>query len=672
MIPRDGFFATAIFLLVAGRAWATSNVWTPIGPPGGMVTGLAFDSSVTNQAYATTNGGGFFRSTDGGSSWNASNGGLRDAHLQSLATIGAAVYVGGADGVSRSDDRGLHFRRLPHAPILVTALAIGTGTNPPLFAAGFVAAGGFSGAWRSDDGGTTWEEIDEGLERDQTQPVQMVNVLLVHPRKRGLLWAGGNGVFRSLDDGAHWARTSAGLACGVTSLAIDSQGILYAGCLIDPVTPPPLPPDLFVSFDLGLTWHAAVRGLAAGGVTALAADPSGTVWAGTQRAGVFRTANGGRRWGPAGTGTEGQTITALAQAPRQASLLLAGSGFFLSGVIPQDGPGIFRTTSTGARWALSSSGLDATSIISVAADPVVSGLLTVADFWTGGGVFRTRSGGAHWRSLDGGLPPAPSIAQIEGDTVRSGELYAAGTVNDAFVFYQHSPDAAAPWQRLTSVPATCFGPLTAGARGQLFLGAFGDGGGVCASQDAGATWIVSGVGFIGVGSIAIAPSNPSRVYASGQIAPHAPPGPTFYRSDDGGATWTGVGAMATSTPHGLAVDPLDENVVYVAAIDGIERSRDGGVTWENILPGAPTLVRVDPRAPNTVYAATGYSSAYYIPPPQEPQVSVSEDGGATWTPLTQGLAPNVAVVDLAFDAANPALLYAATAGGGVFSLQRVH
>ena len=42
--------------------------------------------------------------------------------------------------------------------------------------AGFIAAGFFYGAWRSDDGGTTWEEIDEGLERDQTQPAQVVNI----------------------------------------------------------------------------------------------------------------------------------------------------------------------------------------------------------------------------------------------------------------------------------------------------------------------------------------------------------------------------------------------------------------------------------------------------------------------------------------------------------------
>jgi ligand-binding sensor domain-containing protein len=352
MISRQGFFALAVFsavsFLAAAHAGAADNVWTPVGPPGGIVTGLAFDGGTADLAYAATTGG-FFRSTDGGASWAASNGGLRDAHLQRLVTMGAAIYVGGTDGVSRSDDRGLQFRRLASAPTSVTALAIGVGANPPLFAAGI-----FSGAWRSDDGGATWKEINEGLESGQTLPAATVNAFLVHPRRAGLLWAGAqNGVYRSLDGGAHWARTSAGLACGlVSSLAIDSKSTLYAGCYVDPIDPLPTPP-LFVSFDLGLTWHAAVHGLAARGVTALLADPAGAVWAGTEDAGVFRTVNGGRRWIPAGTGTEGQAIGALAQAPRQPSLLLAGGGIFFDTAIPREGPGTFRTTSGGARWIVS-------------------------------------------------------------------------------------------------------------------------------------------------------------------------------------------------------------------------------------------------------------------------------------------------------------------------------
>ncbi len=651
--------ATIVFLLAAGRVGAASNPWISIGPVGGFVTGLAFDGSVANVAYATAMGG-FFRSTDGGASWTASNDGLLDAQLQNVVTTGAVVYVGGSRGVYRSDDHGLQFRLLAGSPGSVSALAGGAGPNPPLF-----AAGTFAGAWRSDDGGTTWTEINEGLLKDQPIPAT-VHALLVDPRKPGLLWAGAeSGVYRSLDGGAHWARTSSGLAGYITSLAIDSEGVLYAGAFVDPTFVKPLPAALFVSSDLGLTWHAAVRGLASRGVLALLADPAGAVWAGTQDAGVFRTANGGHGWNPGGTGTAGQAIGALAQAGRPLSLLLAGSGLYLDGALPREGVGIFRSTSSGARWAVSGPGPNATSIAAVVADAETSGMLTVADPYAG--IFRTRTGGFRWALLNGGLAPGLSISELASDAA-SGELYAsAGTPSGASGLYQRGSGPAVPWRQVTSAPAACGGPLAVGSQGQVLVGAFGPSAfGVCVSADAGATWTISGVGsIVAVASIALAPSNPARVYASGSLLAHAPAGPTFFRSDDGGVSWTGESLISTYAEHGLAVDPLNADVVYAASVGGLERSSDGGSTWEPLLTaGGLSMVRVDPRAPNTLYAAVG-------PTAGQPQLAVSDDGGATWSSLTEGLPPNVVVTDLAFDAASPSLLYAATAGGGVFTLRRL-
>jgi hypothetical protein len=665
-MSRYGRCAIVVFLVVAAHAEAATNQWTRVGPRGGMVTGLSFDGAVA-QAYATT-AGGFFRSTDGGSSWQAGGDGLRDAHLQALVAAGGTLYVGGADGVSRSDDRGLHFQRLDNAPTLVTALAAGAGRAPLLFAAGAI-----DGAFRSDDGGATWKEINEGLERDQTHPAAVIFAILIDPRQPNLVWAGSEGgVYRSLDGGAHWTRTSSGLSCFVTALAIDSRNTLYAGCLVDPALPAPAPPPLFVSSDLGLTWHASAHGLVARGVTALLADPSGAVWAGTQDDGVFRTANHGRSWSRAGSGTQGQAIGALAQAPRRPSLLLAGGGLALLGGQTGEGPGVFRTTSSGLSWAVSSTGPHATSILAVAADAVTPRLLVAADNFAG--LYRSRAGGVPWRGFGAGLPAAASIRQVEGDTALSGELYAAASIDGTAALFQQGPDPSAPWRRSTSVPATCSGPLTAGARGQLFLGSFGgQGGGVCVSDDGGATWTVGGVGVIGavaIASIAVAPSTAARVYAAGVPAPLGASASTFFRSDDGGATWAGESAITTSAAHGLAVDPLDADLVYAATPAGVELSRDGGLTWELILPGHAALVRVDPRAPSTLYAAPGPQTVGTIPPPAEPLVSVSDDGGVTWTSLADGLPPNVPVLDLAFDAASSSILYAATAGGGVCSIER--
>ncbi len=660
-------------LLVPGWAMAGINRWTPIGPAGGFVTGLAFDGNVAGLAYATTTAGGFFRSTDGGVSWTPSNDGLVDAQLQCVIVVGGTVYVGGAAGVSRSDDHGLHFQLQVDSPPQTTALAAGEGPNPPLYAAGV-----FAGAARSDDGGANWTPINEGLERDQPAPAAVIHALLVDPRRPSRLWAGSEfGVYRSLDGGAHWVRTS--LAGFITSLALDRFGFLHAGAYVDPAFAAPLPPAHWVSTDLGVTWQAAVRGLAARGVTALLAGAAGTVWAGTQDAGVFRTANGGHTWSAAGAGTAGQAIGALAQppAPSQHSqhsqlgpLLLAGSGLSLNGVDPRSGVGVFRTTSGGARWDASGPGPDARAISSLVADAAVSGLLTADD--PAAGIYRTRTAGFRWAPLNVGLPPAPDIELIAPGTAPAGTLYAQRAATDGPpVLYRRSTGAAAPWEPVASAPAGCFGPLATGGEGEVFLGAFPiSGGGVCASADGGATWTIGSVGVIEVMAIAAAPADPLRVYASGILAPLAPPGgPTFFRSGDGGVTWSGVSQFGVTGVHGIAVAPLEADLVYAATSDGVQRSANAGTNWDVVFPRSANLVRIDPRVPDTIYAGLTLAQIGASPTPP-PQLLVSDDGGDTWTPLADGLPPNVAVTDLAFDAASPSLLYAATAGAGVFLLRR--
>jgi photosystem II stability/assembly factor-like uncharacterized protein len=94
----------------------------------------------------------------------------------------------------------------------------------------------------------------------------------------------------------------------------------------------------------------------------------------------------------------------------------------------------------------------------------------------------------------------------------------------------------------------------------------------------------------------IAPSQPQRIYVSGShlASEDSPRRPTVYRSDDGGATWTGFGVTlpeVNRTLFILAVSPTDPDLVVMKAnigrgLEGPERlyrSEDGGETWEEIL-----------------------------------------------------------------------------------------
>lgn len=86
------------------------------------------------------------------------------------------------------------------------------------------------------------------------------------------------------------------------------------------------------------------------------------------------------------------------------------------------------------------------------------------------------------------------------------------------------------------------------------------------------------------------------------------------------------------------------DVLYANTMEGVQRSRDGGTTWEAVREiGAATLNAVG----ETVYAAAGSS------------VFVSNDGGMTWqrTPFARGGAVLVAAAPT-----NPRTVYVLTNG----------
>src|SRR3954467_197357 len=123
-----------------------------------------------------------------------------------------------------------------------------------------------------------------------------------------------------------------------------------------------------------------------------------------------------------------------------------------------------------------------------------------------------------------------------------------------------------------------------------------------------------------MGDIAIAPSNPSVIYAgTGEEDSRnsASPGYGVYRSTDGGLTWKSLGLEKTQHIGRIVVDPRNADVAYVAALGalwssnperGLYKTTDGGQTWTNtkfISDQAGFVdVAMDPRDPNTLYASS--------------------------------------------------------------------
>ena len=184
-------------------------------------------------------------------------------------------------------------------------------------------------------------------------------------------------------------------------------------------------------------------------------------------------------------------------------------------------------------------------------------------------------------------------------------------------------------------------------------------GGVWKTTDAGRTWqpIFDDQPTGSIGDIAIAPSNPNVIYVGsgeGLQRPDLSTGDGMYRSSDGGKTWVHLGLREGQQIASIAVDPKDENRLFVAVLGhpygpneerGVYRSKDGGQTFQRVLyKDADTgafQVEFDPKDRDTIYADlwAGRQGPWENGAWQgkESGLFKSTDGGETWKKLTKGL-----------------------------------
>lgn len=268
-----------------------------------------------------------------------------------------------------------------------------------------------------------------------------------------------------------------------------------------------------------------------------------------------------------------------------------------------------------------------------------------------------------------------------------------------------STDYGESWGTTTIDPALGAGVLTINPirSNTLYLGTHS---GVYKTVNGAATWFRTNSPDFRAGSLTVAPSQPSIIYAATGYDGTLTPNPTMLISTDGGETWNSRpfpvqnmwiwclevdshdpmllyaflgswddGALLKSNDGGISwtpftyaghitptltfrIDPLNSNIIYAATYEGVYKSSDAGINWtlRTLSAGQePTAIAIDPANPQILYVGAVTSGCCYT------GVYKSTDGGATWNTFNTGLS-NFDIRQLTFDRSG-LFLYAATAEG---------
>ncbi len=324
-----------------------------------------------------------------------------------------------------------------------------------------------------------------------------------------------------------------------------------------------------------LKWRP-IGPMRAGRTKALAGVPSQpfTFYIGMVNGGVWKTSNAGRTWTPIFDDQPTGSIGSIAVAPSDPNVIYVGSGEGLQRPDLAIGNGMYKSTDAGKTW--SHLGLDDTQQIArVEVDPKDPNRLFVAAL---GHPYGPNEQRGIFRSTDGGA----SFQKV---------LY-------------RDPDTGGKDVDIDpSDPSIVYAVMFEGRQGPWENGAWGGAGGIFKSTDGGSTWkpLTNGLpARIGNAELAIAPSNPKRIYAyvtpaageggarGGRGRGAGPQSNPIYRSDDGGDTWAPISSdmrVGTSNEASICVDPKNPDWLIVTS-QVTYKSEDGGRSWVP-FKGAP-------------------------------------------------------------------------------------
>ncbi|GGA86761.1 WD40/YVTN/BNR-like repeat-containing protein [Puia dinghuensis] len=284
-----------------------------------------------------------------------------------------------------------------------------------------------------------------------------------------------------------------------------------------------------------------------------------TFYFGATGGGLWKTIDGGSNWKNVSDGWFGGGVGAVAVAPSDESIVYAGEGeSTLRNNVSENLGGIWRSDNGGRSWR--NLGLkDSRHIARIVVHPKDPDIIWVAVMGhlfgpnTERGVYKTTDGGKTWRR----------VLFVNDGTGCSDVVMEPGN------------------------PSVLYAGMWHVRRTPYSMESGGDGSGLYKSTDGGDTWTNLSTrkglpkGIWGVVNVAVAASNPDKVYAMIENAQGG-----LFVSADKGDTWAKINSENDIRQRAwyynrVYVDPTNENTVYVLNVEFM-RSPDGGKTFTHV------------------------------------------------------------------------------------------
>ena len=659
------------------RSGATTGKWKSLGPsnkpvpssgqPNGLgrINGIGIHPTDNDIIFVGSPNGGIWRTYDGGSTWTSNT----DTNF--VMQISAIIFD-------------------PLNPSIVYA---GTGDRD-------AGARSPRGVMKSVDGGINWSVSNTGMGN------VVVGKLIIHPTQTNILVAAtSDGIYRSINSGQSWTRTSSSSNHFKELVENPSDfNIQYAG----------QGAAYFRSIDGGQSWTKITLPVngnrLAIGVTP--DDPSYVyIVQCSQRAfaGLMLSTDTGKTfttqsttpnimdWSTNGSGTSGQAWYDLdiAVDPKNKTHIYVG------------GVNVFKSTNSGRNWLINSHWTGSGGVPAVHADHHVfewsADGNTLYD-GNDGGIARTTNGGPNWTDISDGMAISEVYKigqhsynenrvicgyQDNGSAIYRGvgnwttEIGGDGMEcafddqNNSYVYgalyygaIRRSSNGGSSFNSITggiSEQGAWVTPyiLEEGNTNTMFVGMTSY---IWRNSNVrtGQSWtnISSNVSTAG-GAWSVLESSP----ADNDILYAVRSGKRFFRTDNANAanpTWTDLTSnLPAGVPSDVEAHPWDENVVYITAGSKVHVSTDKGNSWTDItgnLPGtAKRTIAYDKFSAGGIYVG-GTPNVYYI-----------DSSMSDWVEYSYGLPGDVSVTELEifYDLNNPtnSQIRAGTYGRGLWSIE---